>query len=230
MDGILLVDKPPGITSYGVVDRLKKRFRPSRIGHGGSLDPLATGLLVVMLGKATSSASSLLGGDKEYLAEARLGLSTDTQDVSGRTLFEKDPSGVTREGLAAALAFFRGEIEQIPPMFSALKSRGERLYDLARRGITVPRPPRRVTVREIELIDFAPPAVRFRVRCSKGTYIRTLAHDLGERLGVGACLSALRRTACFPYRIEDAQTLDRLLAMSGEELESILKNQVIGKG
>jgi len=222
MDGFLLVDKPSGITSYGVVDRLKKRFRPSRIGHGGSLDPLATGLLVVMLGRATRAASSLLGGDKEYWAEARLGIATDTQDVSGRTIRETDPYSVTRTGLGEALAAFRGEIEQVPPMFSALKSRGERLYDLARRGITVPRPARRVTVREIELVDFSPPAVRLRVVCSKGTYIRTLVHDLGERLGVGACLSALRRTASSPYRIEDALTLDRLLAMSPDELRARL--------
>ncbi len=205
-----------------MVDRLKKRFRPGRIGHGGSLDPLATGLLVVMLGKATSSASSLLGGDKEYLADVRLGLATDTQDISGRTLSEKDPSSVTREGLAEALRAFRGEIEQIPPMFSALKSHGERLYDLARRGITVPRPPRRVTVRQIDLVDFVPPVARIRVLCSKGTYIRTLASDLGERLGVGACLSALRRTASFPYLVGDALELERLLAMSKEEFEARL--------
>lgn len=222
MDGILLVDKPPGITSFGAVDRLKKRFRLPWIGHGGSLDPLATGLLVMLLGKATARAGLLLAGDKEYLAAARLGIATDTQDATGRVLSERDPSSVTRGALQTALDSFRGEIEQVPPMFSALKRRGERLYDLARRGIDVPRPPRRVNVREIELIAFAPPSVRFRVVCSKGTYIRTLAHDLGARLGVGGCLAELRRTACFPYRIGEALPLDELLALTSGELEARL--------
>jgi len=222
MDGFLLVDKPSGITSYGVVDRLKKRFRLPRVGHGGSLDPSATGLLVVMVGRATKSAPILLGGDKEYEAEIRLGISTDTQDLSGRVVGEKNPGGVTRSALASALEFFRGEIEQVPPMFSALKNHGERLYALARKGITVPRPARRVTVREIELIDFSPPVVRVRVLCSKGTYIRTLAHDLGERLGTGACLSALRRTAVFPFQVREALPLERLLALTPEEFRGRL--------
>ncbi len=219
MDGILLVDKPSGITSFGVVDRLKKRFSPSRIGHGGTLDPLATGLLVVLFGKATKAARYLLEGDKAYLAGLLLGRETDTQDISGRVLRERDPSAVTKRDLEEALGAFRGELEQVPPMVSALKHRGRRLYELARRGREVPRPPRRVVIKELKLTGFNPPTAGLLVRCSKGTYVRTLCRDLGERLGCGGCLSSLRRLESGPFRVEEARPLSVLLEMDRRGLE-----------
>lgn len=222
MDGILLVDKPSGITSFGVVDRLKKRFFPRRIGHGGTLDPLATGLLVVLLGKATKTARHFLEGDKVYLAEILLGRETDTQDVSGRVRREGDYSGLARADLEEALDAFRGEIEQVPPMVSALRHGGRRLYELAREGVEVARPPRRIAVKELKLIGFDPPAVGLLICCSKGTYVRTLAHDLGARLGCGACLSGLRRLESGPFRLADALPLSRLLELDRGGLEGRL--------
>ena len=222
MDGLLLVDKPAGITSYGVVDRIKKKFSLKKVGHGGSLDPLATGLLVLLLGKATKLASGLLSGDKEYEAVVLLGRVTDSQDISGRTLSERSGFQVTREQLEEALNSFRGEIEQVPPMFSALKYRGKRLYELARRGLEVPRPPRKVKIDKLQLLAFDLPSFGIRVACSKGTYIRTLAHDLGAKLGCGACLQALRRTAASPFRIEDARHLADILAGGREEMARLI--------
>lgn len=217
-DGFLLVDKPAGITSFRVVDRLKKRFRIGKLGHGGSLDPPATGLLVLLVNRATRQARHLLEGEKEYEAVVRLGLETDTQDITGRVL--KEIPGCRPEGGAvkAALERFRGEIEQVPPMVSALKHRGERLYRIARRGEEVPRPPRKVTISLLELTSGSGDRLGLRVRCSKGTYIRTLAHDLGRALGCGGCLEGLRRTAAGPFRIEQAHPLSLLLEGTRESL------------
>lgn len=222
MDGILLVDKPPGVTSFGVVDRLKNRFSLKKIGHGGTLDPPATGLLVVLVGRATKSASGILEGDKLYRAELLFGRTTDTQDTTGKTIRQADYSAVTEKKLRSALDCFRGEIDQVPPMVSALKFRGRRLYELARMGVEVSRPVRRVVVREIELTYLSLPAAGLMVRCSKGTYIRTICHDLGEKLGCGACLAGLRRLVSGPFRIEDAMPLDRLLELDREALGKLL--------
>ena len=215
---MLLVNKPPGITSYGVVDRLKKKFELAKVGHGGSLDPMATGLLILLLGKATKNAGRILGEDKEYEARVLLGRVTDTQDITGKVLKENRKIKIEREAVEKVLDGFRGEIAQIPPMFSALKYRGQRLYRLAREGREVPRAPRRVSIKKLELAEFSPPYLGLTVRCSKGTYIRTLAHDLGDGLNVGGCLAALRRTASGPFRVNESFPLAELLSGSREEL------------
>ncbi len=220
--GILLVDKPAGITSYTVVDRIKKGFSLRKVGHGGTLDPMATGLLILLVGRATKGAGRLLGCDKEYEAEVRLGKTTDSQDITGKVIRETGEVDIDREAVEEALEGFRGEIDQVPPMVSALKHRGKRLYQLARKGIEVPRDPRKVTIKELELRGVRMPLLELRVRSSKGTYIRTLAHDLGEKLGCGACLASLRRTAVGPFKVEDASSLDELLKYSKEELAARL--------
>jgi tRNA pseudouridine55 synthase len=217
-DGFLPVDKPAGITSFRVVDRLKRRFRIGKLGHGGSLDPAATGLLVLLVNRATKQARFLLGGDKEYEATVRLGLETDTQDITGRVLRRTEGVRPDPADVAAALEGFRGEIAQIPPMVSALKHQGERLYRIARRGEEVERPPRKVTVSSLVLTGLSGDRIDIRVRCSKGTYIRTLAHDLGKVLGCGGCLEKLRRTAVGPFRVEQAHPLSRLLEGTRESL------------
>ena len=212
MNGILLVDKPRDWTSFDVAAKLKGLCRTRRIGHSGTLDPMATGLLVMFLGRATRAVPFAEEHDKRYLASLRPGLVTDTQDVTGNVLEEND-CAVTAGELEEALRAFRGEIEQIPPMYSAIRVGGRRLYDIARRGGEVERKPRPVTIRSLELLgqdengDFL-----LDVRCSKGTYVRTLCHDIGQSLGCGACLSALRRTEVGAFRVEDAHTMDELIA------------------
>ena len=217
-DGFLLVDKPAGLPSFRVVDRLKKRFRVGKLGHGGSLDPPATGLLVLLVNRATKRAGELLGGEKEYRAVVRLGIETDTQDLTGRRLKTIEGCRPDPAAIEKALEGFGGEIEQVPPMVSALKHRGERLYRIARRGEVVDRPPRKVTISRLELTGVSGDRIRLRVSCSKGTYIRTLAHDLGRALGPGGCLEELRRTAVGPFRVEQAIPLDGLLEGSRQDL------------
>lgn len=217
-DGILLVDKPAGITSFRVVDRLKKRFRIRKVGHGGSLDPMATGLLILLINRGTKLASSLLEGEKEYEATVLLGTETDSQDITGRVLSVDDKDEFSREEIELALNSFRGEIQQIPPMVSALKYRGERLYKIARRGEVVKREARTVRISSLILRDVSGNLLRIHVRSSKGTYIRTLSHDLGQLLGCGGCLSALRRTRVGPYSIKEASPLNELLEGSREML------------
>ncbi len=217
-DGILLVDKPAGITSFRVVDRLKKRFRIRKVGHGGSLDPMATGLLILLINRGTKLASGLLGGDKEYDATVLLGTETDSQDITGKVVRVDDKAEFSREEIEAALETFRGEIQQIPPMVSALKHKGERLYKIARRGEVVKREPRTVTISSLTLGEVSGRSFRIKVRSSKGTYIRTLSHDIGQLLGVGGCLSALRRTRVGQYDIKDAFQLDELLEGSRDRL------------
>lgn len=217
-DGILLVDKPAGITSFRVVDHLKKRFRIRKVGHGGSLDPMATGLLILLINRGTKLASGLLGGEKEYEATVLLGTETDSQDITGRVVRLDDKVEFSREEIETALDSFRGEIQQIPPMVSALKYRGERLYKIARRGEVVQREPRTVNISSLILREVSGSSLRIHVRSSKGTYIRTLSHDLGRLLGSGGCLSALRRTLVGPYNIKDAFSLNDLLEGSRERL------------
>lgn len=227
---VLVVDKPIGPTSAAVVDRIKNglrqlwgaaRVRAIKIGHGGTLDPLASGVLPVCLGEATKLAPFLLEADKEYVATARFGVETDTQDAGGQVVAARGAPGLTTAMVEAALAGFRGEIEQVPPMYSALKRHGRPLYDYARAGETVVREPRRVRVYELSLLAFeSPDQARFHLRCSKGTYVRTLAADLGHALGVGAHLVALRRIASGPFRLEQSVTLDafEVLVRSGGSL------------
>jgi len=206
MNGILLIDKEPGWTSSDVVVKLKGILRERRIGHSGTLDPMATGLLVVFVGRATRAVEFAEGHDKRYLASLRLGITTDTQDITGNVL-EQKPVKTDEEELKRALTRFCGEIEQVPPMYSAIRVGGKRLYEIARRGGEVERKPRRVTIHGLELLGQEGEDWLLDVRCSKGTYIRTLCHDIGAYLGCGGCMSALRRTEAGGFSVTDAVTI-----------------------
>jgi len=199
VSGILLLDKPRGITSNEALQRVKRLFKAAKAGHTGSLDPLATGLLPVCLGGATKFSGFLLDADKHYRVRVRLGITTTTADAEGEVVAETPADGVGEQTLRTALARFRGPVEQLPPMYSAVKHQGERLYKLARRGIEVERTPRTVTIHRIELGRFESPEFEIDVHCSKGSYVRTLAADLGEALGCGGHVTALRRTGVGPY-------------------------------
>jgi tRNA pseudouridine55 synthase len=209
VDGILNVDKPAGITSFGVVAAVRRASGEKRVGHAGTLDPDATGVLPVCLGKATRVVEYLGEAGKSYRATVRLGASTDTHDASGAVTREQDPSGITEQDAAAALAAFRGPIRQTPPMFSALKTAGRPLYALAREGKTVARQSRAVTIHRLELTGWDPPDLTLEIDCSKGTYVRSLAHDLGEALGCGAHLKGLVRTRVGGFSLEGAVSLER---------------------
>lgn len=210
MEGFLLIDKPAGITSFDVVRRVRRATGCRKIGHGGTLDPMATGLLPLALGRGTRLLEYLSDGDKSYLATLLLGITTDTLDADGEVLEQRPVPCFDRAEIEAACEKFRGQIEQVPPMYSALKYQGQPLHKLARNGQQIDRPPRKVTIFQLELGDVALPSLEMKVACSKGTYIRTLADDLGRELGVGAHLTALRRTAHGPFRIEDAIPLDQV--------------------
>ncbi len=206
MNGILLIDKEPDWTSNDVVAKLKGILHQRRIGHSGTLDPMATGLLVVFVGRATRAAEFAEGHDKRYLAALRLGLVTDTQDISGREL-ERRPVSVTREELEAALENFKGEQEQVPPMYSAVKFKGRPLYEIARKGGEVERKARKINIYSISLTGERQGDYLLDISCSKGTYVRSLCHDLGQALGCGGCMSGLRRTEAGGFKVEDAHTL-----------------------
>jgi tRNA pseudouridine55 synthase len=211
MNGILNLDKPSGMTSHDCVARIRRAMRQKRIGHAGTLDPMATGALLLCLGQATRLSDLLMGGRKVYRAEITFGSITDTQDATGRILETRDASGLKKEDLERILPHFTGEIQQIPPMVSALHHEGQRLYELARKGIEVEREPRSITIYDLRLLSFNsgnPPRAEVEAACSAGTYIRTLAHDIGEALGCGAHLSALRRSAVGPFRVEDGVSLE----------------------
>jgi tRNA pseudouridine55 synthase len=222
---VLVVDKPVGPTSFAVLKQVRRALvrarggvgRAPKLGHGGTLDPMASGVLPVCVGEATKVIPYLLGADKEYLAVVRFGVETDTLDATGKVVSEKAVGNLDAARLEAALAGFRGEIEQVPPMFSALKHHGQPLYRYARAGQTIARPPRHVEVHELVLLAFEPPdRARLRIRCSKGTYIRSLAADLGRHLGVGAHLTELRRTASGPFALAQALSLDTIDAWVDE--------------
>ena len=212
MNGILLVDKPSDWTSSDVVAKLRGVLHEKRIGHAGTLDPMATGLLVLLLGRATRACAFAEAEDKEYRAALRLGLTTDTQDVTGRVLAERDASAVTEEALRETLRRFEGEIGQIPPMYSAIKQNGRKLYEIARRGGEVERKARPITVRRLALCGREGEDWLLELSCSKGTYVRTLCHDIGEALGCGGCMSALRRVRAGAFSVEDAHTLPEIIA------------------
>ena len=206
MNGILLIDKEPDWTSNDVVVKLKGILHERRIGHAGTLDPMATGLLTVFVGRATRAVQFAENDSKRYRAALRLGITTDTQDITGNILEQKDAT-VTQAELEAVLKRFRGEIEQVPPMYSAIQIGGKRLYEIARKGGTVERTPRPVTIHELNIAGREGEDWLLDVRCSKGTYIRTLCHDIGRALGCGGCMSALRRTEAGAFRVEDAITI-----------------------
>lgn len=212
IDGVLFIDKPVGLTSNGVLSAVKRLYNADKAGHTGTLDPFATGLLPVALGEATKFSGHLLDADKTYLATMRLGVTTTTGDIEGEVR-QRRPVQVSDAQLAAALARFTGPISQIPPMYSALKRDGKPLYEYARAGETVEREPRKVTIHALDLVAREGDSAIFRVACSKGTYVRTLAEDIGEALGCGAHLTALRREATGGFGLDGALTLDALQAM-----------------
>lgn len=216
MNGIVIVDKPRDWTSQDVTARLRRVFNTRRIGHGGTLDPMATGVLPVFVGRATRAVEFFEHAEKVYETRLRLGIDTDTEDITGTVLAEK-PVQVTDGQVEAALAAFRGEISQIPPMYSAIKIGGQKLYDLARKGQTVERPARTVVIHELTLLAREGDTLRLRVHCSKGTYIRTLCRDIGESLGCGGCMAELRRVSAGRFTLADAVPLETLLAAENPE-------------
>lgn len=209
MNGILLIDKEPDWTSNDVVAKLKGMLHQRRVGHSGTLDPMATGLLVVFVGRATRAVEFAEGHDKRYLASLRLGLVTDTQDISG-TVLERREASVTRGELEAALEAFKGEQEQLPPMYSAIKHKGRPLYEIARKGGEVERKPRKITVYDLRLIGEDRGDYLLDIRCSKGTYVRTLCHDLGHALGCGGCMSSLRRLEAGGFSVDKSHKLSEV--------------------
>ena len=210
--GILVVDKPAGWTSMDVCAKLRGIFHEKRVGHGGTLDPMATGVLPVFIGRATRAVEFAEKSDKEYIAGLKLGVITNTQDTSGEILEER-PVSVTQEELENALESFRGDILQVPPMYSAVKIGGKKLYELARKGREVERPARQISIKALELLDeTGEDLYTIRVRCSKGTYVRTLCHDIGRALGCGGCMASLRRTMAAGFTLEDAVTLEQVQA------------------
>jgi tRNA pseudouridine55 synthase len=227
-DGILNLDKPRGPTSHDVVDRVRELTGIRRVGHAGTLDPLATGVLLVCIGKATRVSEYLMAGSKVYRARVRLGVATDTYDAEGQVVASAsvDPIKVGRAQVEAALTRFRGVIEQVPPMYSALKHEGKPLHRLARRGVEVERKPRRVEISRLELTEWEPPECTLEVTCSSGTYVRALAHDLGQALGCGAHLTGLVRLASGGFRLEDAVTLDAFARAAAKGLWADLLHSI----
>lgn len=208
--GVINVNKPSGMTSHDVVDRVRSIADTRRVGHTGTLDPMATGVLPICVGQGTRIAQFLLAVDKEYVVEMLLGTVTDTQDTTGKVLEERPVPSLSDEDIRAVFERFTGEIEQIPPMVSAKKHRGERLYKLAREGVEVEREPCQITIHQLELLKVELPTLRFHLACSKGTYVRTLCHDIGAALGPGAAMCGLVRTRCGNFHIDDAVSLSDL--------------------
>lgn len=221
-DGVLLVDKPAGLTSHDVVAEVRRRFGIRKVGHGGTLDPMATGLLVLLTGRGTKLANAIIGSDKTYEGVMHLGVTTDTQDVDGTVLTRADPPDLAREQLEEAFRRRTGDLMQTPPMVSAIKKNGVPLYKLARRGEVVEREPRLIHVYEFALLEYATPRVRFRLRCTKGTYVRTLCAEIGAELGCGAFLEALRRTRVDRFDLAQARPLAQLLALDAAALRPLI--------
>lgn len=216
-DGIIIIDKPAGWTSMDVCGKLRGILKTKKVGHAGTLDPMATGVLPVFVGSATKAVSFAESGDKEYIAGLHLGVTTDTQDTSGRVL-EQRPANVGRAAIEAVLPRFAGEIAQVPPMYSAIKIGGQKLYQLARKGEEIERPARHITIFQLELLGQNESGDwQLRVRCSKGTYVRTLCHDIGQALGCGGCMSALRRTMAAGFTLAESHTIEDVQAQ-GESL------------
>jgi len=224
IDGIVLLDKPTGMTSNAALQKVRWMLNAAKAGHTGSLDPLATGLLPLCFGEATKVSGFLLDADKRYRVTVKLGERTTTADSEGEVI-ESRPVVVTREQVETALRRFIGEIQQVPPMYSAVRHQGERLYKLARKGVEVDRPARTVTIFALTLVEFRPPELVLDVHCSKGTYVRSLAEDLGEALGCGGHVTSLRRTGLGPFEAERMLTLEHLERLAAEDpakLEAVL--------
>lgn len=222
LEGILLIDKPTGMTSHDVVDQVRRKLRMKRIGHAGTLDPMATGLLIILVGKATKLSQYLTSLDKTYSGTITLGVTTNTQDADGEVTTTKPVPSLTKEQATEALQGFVGDQYQTPPMFSAVKIDGQRLYKLARKGQEVEREPRFIRVSKFSITRFELPEIDFILDCSKGTYVRTLASDFGDKLGCGAHLSALRRDASDRFVVSQSVTLDDFKAMPIPEIEERL--------
>ena len=225
VSGVIVLDKPGGLSSNDAVQAVKGLFAARKVGHTGSLDPLATGVLPLCLGEATKFSQYLLDSDKRYLAVLRLGVSTDSGDADGQVIAERETAGVTRAAIDQALDAFRGAIEQVPSMFSAVKHQGQPLYKLARQGIEIERQPRPVTVYANDIVAFSGADLTLDIHCSKGTYVRNIADDLGQALGCGAHVSALRRTQAGPYGEEHMVALATLEEMraAGRSLDGLLR-------
>lgn len=222
-EGILLIDKETGCTSHDVVDKARRILKMRSIGHAGTLDPNATGLLVLLIGKATKASQYLMSLDKVYEGEFTLGVETNSQDADGEVVAELPvPDGITEESLKAQMAQFLGDQYQLPPMFSAKKIDGVPLYKLARKGKEVEREPRFIRISRFELLSWAKPKGTFVLSCSKGTYVRTLCHDFGKRIGCGAHMSALRRISSDKFNVADAVTLGQLAEMNPSQIKKIL--------
>ncbi|HKK13331.1 MAG TPA: tRNA pseudouridine(55) synthase TruB [Gammaproteobacteria bacterium] len=216
VNGILLLDKPSGLTSNEALQTVKRLYRARKAGHTGSLDPLASGLLPICLGEATKVSGFLLDADKHYRVSCKLGERTTTADAEGEVTERRPVEGIDADAIEAVLTRYRGTIEQIPPMYSAVKHQGERLYKLARQGVEVERRPRTVVIRELQVLRYEPPFLDIDVRCTKGTYVRTLAEDIGEDLGCGAHVAELRRLGVGPYAEQGMVTLEALEALAEE--------------
>lgn len=210
MDGIIVVDKPTGMTSHDVVSRVRRRLNTRRVGHAGTLDPLATGVLIMLIGRSTKLFDRFVAFDKAYAATLKLGTQTTSADITGEVIDQKPFDHINRGDVENVLRQFVGESEQMPPMVSAVKYKGERLYRLARKGIVVDRPARKIRIDVLDLVDWDLPQVRFYMECSKGTYVRTLAEDVGAKLGCGACITQIERTRVGDFRLEDAVQLEEL--------------------
>jgi len=221
-DGVLLVDKPPKLTSHDVVDRLRRHFGFRKVGHCGTLDPAATGLLVIVLERATKLQANLMIEDKTYEGVMLLGVATDSQDGDGKVIAEKPVPALTEADIETVLAKFRGDLQQIPPMVSAIKHEGTPLYKLARKGKTIEREPRLVHIYDLRMLKLDLPRIHLRVTCTKGTYVRTLCHDIGETLGCGAHLAGLRRTRSGKFDVKDAKPLTELLQLKREQLQPLV--------
>jgi len=206
----MVVNKPTGMTSHDVVAFIRRKLKMKRVGHAGTLDPMATGVLVVLLGKSTKLFDKFVAFDKTYRATLRLGLKTSTADIMGQVLLERPYDGIDEPGIKDVFGRFTGDLEQMPPMVSAVKHKGERLYKIARQGIEVERVARKVRIDELRILKCQLPDVEFLMSCSKGTYVRQLAEDVGEVLGCGACISQIERTKVGPFEIKDAVTLEDL--------------------
>lgn len=225
-DGILNINKPPGMVSFAVVSLVRRVTGIRRVGHAGTLDPIADGVLPICIGRATRIVEYLVDAPKSYRARIRLGVTTDTYDSEGATIATADPAGVTLQELEAALLPFVGEIQQRPPMYSALKYEGQPLYRYARAGKEVPREMRTVSIYRLDLLRYAPPVVELELECGRGAYVRSLAHDLGQQLGCGAHLEGLTRFKSGPFSLEDAMSPDQFVEMAGEHAWPQLLNPV----
>jgi len=218
LDGVLLVDKSENLTSHDVVEIIRRKFKLKKVGHSGTLDPGATGLLILLLGQATKKSSYFFTLDKIYSTILTLGIKTTTADQAGIIIQEKRVPDYTREHLIKVFKSFTGTITQIPPMYSAKKIGGKKLYELAHRGIEIKRQPNTIKIKNLKITEIKLPFVNFLVRCTKGTYVRTLCEDIGEALGCGAHMSALRRLFCGRYKVENALTIDKILTLDNAAL------------